>query len=135
MKKCYISVQEKETIHLWSKYPRDEHGNCFNTTDNPCVILPKNISKYFLKNINRFNVNEELDYNSINNKITEELNLFNGLVETSIHKNNSSDENQNKNEPSYLEHHRKETEKILVLGTKARYIDVSKSLKRFLIEI
>lgn len=88
--------------------------------------------KYFLKKVNRFNANDELDYNSINNKITEELNIFNGLIDNSSHTNNLSDKNEVQNELSYIEHHKRETEKILVLGTKSRHIDVLNSIKRYL---
>ena len=67
--------------------------------------------KYFLKKVNRFNANDELDYNSINNKITEELNIFNGLIDNSSHTNNLSDKNEVQNELSYIEHHKRENEK------------------------
>ena len=94
-------------------------------------VKVEHFEKYFIKKLNRFNVNDELDYNSINNKITEELNIFNGLGTSIIYsKLNNKDEEQNN--LSYLDYFKKETSKILVLGTKSRYNDVLKSIKRFL---
>ncbi|MEI7509494.1 MAG: phage integrase SAM-like domain-containing protein [Flavobacterium sp.] len=87
----------------------------------------EHFEKYFIKKLNRFNVNDELDYNSINNKISEELNKFNGL-ETSSFKNHNKEENN----LSYIDYFKKETEKILVLGTKSRHLDVLKSISRYL---
>ena len=87
----------------------------------------EHFEKYFIKKLNRFNVNDELDYNSINNKISEELNIFNGL-ETSSFKNESKEENN----LSYIDYFKKETEKILVLGTKSRHLDVLKSITTYL---
>ena len=95
-------------------------------------VKVEHFEKYFIKKLNRFNVNDELDYNSINKKITEELNIFNGLVETSTNKTNSSNESEIQNDLSYIGYLKKETEKILVLGTKSRYIDVLNSIKRYL---
>jgi site-specific recombinase XerD len=94
-------------------------------------VKVEHFEKYFIKKLNRFNVNDELDYNSINNKITEELNIFNGLGTSTIYsKSNNEDEEQNN--LSYLDYFKKETSKILVLGTKSRYNDVLNSIKRFL---
>lgn len=94
-------------------------------------VKVEHFEKYFIKKLNRFNVNDELDYNSINNKITEELNVFNGLGTSTIYsKSNNEDEEQNN--LSYLDYFKKETSKILVLGTKSRYNDVLNSIKRFL---
>ena len=98
-------------------------------------VKQEDYDNFFLKDANVFMPNKSMsNYKSLNSDILNAINSFsNGkYLKTKANDNLITDEIDIN--LSYLEYYKSEIDKIMVPGTKSRYINTLKSIKRFLIQ-